>query len=198
MDAVLGEFILMSMPLQVDLIIATAGLRSIGHLRDPVNLLSCVGNDPYRDESIATELQLYGLPGSDLVVLQQRAPAAIGRCAPARAAPCMRTMCVSCPATSDVYWRGCRQAAYTSCLAEFLHAKGIQRVGCMLAQGHMAVKGAKLWQAHIIALPAQVVMLGSMAAELPNLQRPDAPELLCMSSAAALPLPGNPWRQLQV
>ena len=64
----------------MDLIIYTAGLQSIGHLRDPVNVLSCVGNDAYKGgEGIVTELQLYASPDSDLVVLQQRAPAALGR-----------------------------------------------------------------------------------------------------------------------
>ena len=187
----------MSTPSQVDLIVATAGLQSIGHLRDPVNLLSCVGNDPYRDESIATELQLYGLPGSDLVVLQQRAPAAIGRCAPASAAPCMCTMCVSCHAVvmcigadagrqpTQAVWRSiCVRKASQGWAACWLKGSWLSK------QQHPGK--------HTIALPAQAVMLGSIAAELPNLEGPDAPELLCMSSAAALALPGIPWRELQV
>lgn len=65
---------------QVDLLIATAGLQSLGHLRDPVNVLSCAGNDAFKEgEGVVTELQLYGSPESDLVVLQQRAPAILGR-----------------------------------------------------------------------------------------------------------------------
>ena len=65
---------------QVDILVATGGLQTLGHLRDPVNLLSCVGNDAFKEgEGIVTELQLYGSPGSDIVVLQQRAPAMLGR-----------------------------------------------------------------------------------------------------------------------
>ena len=67
---------------QVDLIIAKSGLASCGYLRAP-QLLPCVGNNAYTDQDgICTELQLYHCLDSDLAVLQQRAPAALGRLAP--------------------------------------------------------------------------------------------------------------------
>lgn len=66
---------------QVDLLIATCGLVSAGHLRDPTNLLQCVGNNPYADGSAecSTEMQLYSGSDNGMLVLQQRAPPMLGR-----------------------------------------------------------------------------------------------------------------------
>ncbi len=66
---------------QVDLLIATCGLVSAGHLRDSTNLLQCVGNNPYADGSAecSTEMQLYSGSDNGMLVLQQRAPPMLGR-----------------------------------------------------------------------------------------------------------------------
>lgn len=66
---------------QVDLIIHNARLDCIGSLRDPHNILPCVGSDPYGNKSVmSSELQIYSRPEVDLVVLQQRGCTALGRC----------------------------------------------------------------------------------------------------------------------
>lgn len=66
--------------LQVDLLVSTAQLRCIGYLRDPISVLPCVGSESDGKKWIpATELQLYGRPEYDWIVLQQRAPAALGK-----------------------------------------------------------------------------------------------------------------------
>jgi proteasome assembly chaperone 2 len=52
-----------------------------GRINDP-NLLPAVGNDPFdlaAPGSLATELELYGLQGTNTYILQQRAPAMTGR-----------------------------------------------------------------------------------------------------------------------
>ena len=67
---------------QVDLIVAKSGLASCGYLRAS-HLLPCVGNNAFTDQDgICTELQLYSTHSSDLAVLQQRAPATLGRLVP--------------------------------------------------------------------------------------------------------------------
>ena len=67
--------------LQVDLLIATCGLASAGHLRDSANVLPCVGNNPYTQGSAecSTEMQLYSGFNEDIMILQQRAPPMLGK-----------------------------------------------------------------------------------------------------------------------
>ncbi|BDA42550.1 probable proteasome assembly chaperone 2 [Coccomyxa sp. Obi] len=67
--------------LAVDLIIHNASLCCIASLRDPHNVLPCIGSDPYgaSGSTTSSELQLYGKPNYDNVVLQQRGCTAIGR-----------------------------------------------------------------------------------------------------------------------
>ena len=69
---------------QVDLLIASCDLVSAGHLRDPANMLPCIGNNPYKQNSAecSTEMQLYTAPKSDMMILQQRAPPMLGRYCP--------------------------------------------------------------------------------------------------------------------
>ena len=66
---------------QVDLLIATCGLASAGHVRDSANVLPCVGNNPYTEggAECSTEMQLYSGFKDDTIVLQQRAPPMLGR-----------------------------------------------------------------------------------------------------------------------
>ena len=66
---------------QVDLLIATCGLASAGHLRDSANVLPCAGNNPYTQGSAecSTEMQLYSGFNEDIMILQQRAPPMLGR-----------------------------------------------------------------------------------------------------------------------
>ena len=66
---------------QVDLLIATCGLASAGHVRDAANVLPCVGNNPYTESGAecSTEMQLYSGLKDDMIVLQQRAPPMLGR-----------------------------------------------------------------------------------------------------------------------
>ena len=53
----------------------------MGHLRDPENILPCVGSNAYVDSGneCSTEMQLYSTLDAELVVLQQRAPPMLGR-----------------------------------------------------------------------------------------------------------------------
>ena len=69
---------------QADLLIASCDLVSAGHLRDPANMLPCIGNSPYKQgcAECSTEMQLYSAPNAEMMILQQRAPPMLGRCCP--------------------------------------------------------------------------------------------------------------------
>lgn len=62
--------------LAVDLIISTLQLQRLGYFESP-DVLPCLGIDDEWD--LVTPLELYGSSGSQLVVLQQRSPAVVGR-----------------------------------------------------------------------------------------------------------------------
>ena len=69
---------------QVDLLIGSCDLVSAGHLRDPANVLPCIGNNPYKQDSAecSTEMQLYSASDTGIMILQQRAPPMLGRYCP--------------------------------------------------------------------------------------------------------------------
>ncbi len=122
---------------QVDLLIATCGLASAGHVRDAANVLPCVGNNPYTESGAecSTEMQLYSGLKDDMIVLQQRAPPMLGRYALQCLMPqfaCLLWALVY-PCHEDFRFtqgvHACRQEQAAEALASFLQQQGVEKVG---------------------------------------------------------------------
>ena len=119
-------------PSQADLLISTLGLPSRAHALSP-DVLPCVGVDAVGDgpAAVATELQLYGRDGDDFAVLQQRAPAAVGRCGRVQLGRCIGRTSPSALATLPTAFPpppALRQAAFATALVDLARRHGVARL----------------------------------------------------------------------